>query len=147
MADGSSGARTRKRATRLEANGTAPRLDADGYEYISASDQPDDWLQTVSDAAAFFDRAVLGEQKHLERINSERLQLKFARSIGALPAPLRRCVEVLQSHATASYGDCALQDCYALYTPASETGALARAPQKVRRPRIEHGTFTLPAAA
>jgi hypothetical protein len=104
-------------------------LDEDGYLYLPASAQPEGWQQTVDDAAALFDSAAVGE-KQLERINSERLQLKFARSLSALPPPLRRCVEVLQSHATASFGACELQDCYALYTPTHETSTLARAPQK-----------------
>jgi len=109
-------------------------MDTDGFLHIGAAEQPADWRERVSKAAAFCEEAIRqGEQRGgaVEPINSERLQLKFARSLNALPPQLRYCVEVLQRHVFASCpGEYALQDCYALYSPADETSSVARAPQK-----------------
>ena len=73
-------------------------------------------------------------QRELEHINSERLQLKFARRLPALPPPIRACVDVLHRAMVAACGGEAdayvLQDCYALLTPADDTNEEARAPQR-----------------
>jgi hypothetical protein len=106
-----------------------------GFHYVTRSQWPDAWEATVADAASAFDAAILGDkQKLLERINTNRLQLKFPRSVAALPSPIRACVEELEGRMRALCGDVAeglvLQDCYALLTPADETDEEARSPQR-----------------
>eukprot|EP00900_Chrysochromulina_parva_P006307 jgi/Chrpa1/15678/Chrysochromulina_OHIO_Genome00021930-RA len=113
----------------------AQRMQTDGFEYVHPSSLPESWGSLVSEAEAAvnagLDRARLKDG--LESINSQRLQLRFPRS-DALPAPLRRVVDVLHERIVASCGrDLAtyvLQDCYALLTPADEEGEVARAPQR-----------------
>ena len=77
---------------------TSTSMDADGYVYVPCSSGPQGWLETVRAAAAHFDHAIVGAeaQKRLECINSRRLQLKWPRSLDALPPPIRACVETLQ---------------------------------------------------
>eukprot|EP00908_Phaeocystis_cordata_P001031 Transcript_11107.p1 GENE.Transcript_11107~~Transcript_11107.p1 ORF type:complete len:341 (-),score=51.28 Transcript_11107:184-1206(-) len=107
-----------------------------GYEYITRDQWPEGWEQTVAQAAGEFDQAILGEkQKLLERINTNRLQLKFARSVAALPPAICACVKELEGRMRTLCGDgvadgLMLQDCYALLTPADETDEEARSPQK-----------------
>ena len=113
----------------------AQRMQTDGFEYVHPSSLPESWPSLVSEAEAAvnagLDRARLKDG--LESINSQRLQLRFPRS-DALPAPLRRVVDVLHERIVASCGhDLAtyvLQDCYALLTPADEKDEVARAPQR-----------------
>ena len=94
-------------------------MDNVGFHYVTRSQWPDGWEATVAEAASAFDAAILGDkQKLLERINTNRLQLKFPRSVAALPSPIRACVEELEGRMRALCGDDAdglvLQDCYAL---------------------------------
>ena len=110
-------------------------MESVGYHYARRSEWPDAWQATVAEAASAFDAAILGEkQKLLERINTNRLQLKFPRTLAALPAPIRACVEEIEARMRALCGDEAaglvLQDCYALLTPADETDEEARSPQR-----------------
>ena len=123
-------------------------MESVGYHYARRSGWPDAWQATVAEAASAFDAAILGEkQKLLERINTNRLQLKFPRTLAALPAPIRACVEEIEARVRALCGDEAaglvLQDCYALLTPADETDEEARSPQRARAreaaPAIAHG--------
>ena len=81
-------------------------MESVGYHYARRSQWPDAWQATVAEAASAFDAAILGDkQKLLERINTNRLQLKFPRTLSALPAPIRACVEELEARMRALCGD------------------------------------------
>ena len=106
-----------------------------GYEYVGRAEWPPNWEATVALAAEAFDAAILGEkQQLLERINTNRLQLKFPRAVALLPPPIGACVKELERRMRFLCGTSAdgfvLQDCYALLTPADETDAEARRPQR-----------------
>lgn len=110
-------------------------LDSDGYVYLSGSAEAEPWAQIVARAAAEFDAAALPlantQQLPLVPINSRRLQLKWKRSLAALPDAIQSCVQRLEEHVISLTGshEWALQDCYALLTPSDEVDAVARAPQ------------------
>lgn len=118
-------------------------MQTDGFVYLPASFVELDesgirgrhaWSSAVKDAARYVDSKLLSSGQGLECINSGRLQFKFARALRALAPPLRRVVETLERHVAAACGidvsGLVIQDCYALLTPASETSAEARAPQR-----------------
>lgn len=119
-------------------------MTSDGYEYVLHerrqcsvdSSTYSAWSEAVHLAAAHVEaelqttREVSGK---LESINSNRLQLKFARSIDVLSPALRPVVEMLEAQVVAAAGlqeELVLQDCYALFTPADEENEEARAPQR-----------------
>lgn len=120
----------RLEANALDASAAAAAMQTDGYVYTPQ--WPHGWEAKVAEAAACIDNEVLGQkQKRLEAINSNRLELKLPRSVEALPVPIRRCVVELERWMKLlCAGDYVLQDCYALLTPADETDAEARAPQR-----------------
>lgn len=115
-------------------------LSATGFVYLPAGVQGREWNQMVERAAADVWCAIERTRSPgsggpiLELINSSRLQLKFDRTTERLPDGLRDAVEALQARVFAHCGctehDYALQDCYALFTPADEINEEARAPQQ-----------------
>ena len=131
------GAGRRRRPTRANMadarEGAASGLQTDGYEYFPAHAR---WSTAVRGAAKHVEAELVKTREasgKLEAINSSRLQLKFPRTIDALPPALRALVELLEAQVVASAGldeALVLQDCYALFTPADEESEEARAPQR-----------------
>ena len=107
-------------ATRSTGDPTAAQsFDRCGFEYVLARRAGHGWGAKVAAAARFvkeeLDKASMpAAGVRLEPINSRRLQYKFARTISALPYPLKMVVKTLEEHMYARCGagvTFSLQDC------------------------------------
>ena len=65
-------------------------IESDGYCYLDADAFGSEWPQQCADAAAAIDAGLA--RKRVERINSDRMQVRFPKGgLEYLPAQLRPC--------------------------------------------------------